>query len=150
MVYFHCSWYPPAVLSWTGIALAGLGVWIAVNLKQMQSARPAREFAEHVAQHAGEGDRAGRYWVGLQSLTFYGRRRFFSLRDADALRRVCRESPRTWIVLPEELLGDLSSDPALKVEVVLRRRYLQVSTRALRGRKPLERRLVLAKVTTTG
>ncbi len=135
---------------WTGIALACLGVWIAVNLRQMQSARPAREFAEYVARHAEKDDRAGRYWVGLQSLTFYGRRPFFSLRDADALRRVCRDSRRTWIVLPEELLGDLSSDPGLTVEVVLRRPYLQVSTRALRGRKPLERTLVLAKVTPTG
>jgi 4-amino-4-deoxy-L-arabinose transferase-like glycosyltransferase len=120
--------------------------WFALHLDLVDPYRPARFFAETIAREAAPGDRCVRYGVGLQSLTFYGRRPFVSLRDPERLRELARKGPRTWVVLPEVDLPLLAGDPALHAEVVARRPYLQLSLPGLRGRKPLERQLLLVRV----
>lgn len=120
--------------------------WFALHLDLVDPYRPARFFAERIAREAKPLDVAGRYDVGLQSLTFYARRPFFSLRDPAALAARARQGPRTWVVMPAEDLPLLQGDPALAAEVKAERPYLQLSLPALLGRRPMTRGLVLVLV----
>jgi 4-amino-4-deoxy-L-arabinose transferase-like glycosyltransferase len=121
--------------------------WFALHLDRIDPYRPARHFAERIAQEAEPGVPCGRYGVGLQSLTFYARRPFFSLRDPEALKERARAASRTYVVMPRADLPVLADDPALAAEVIAERPYLQVSLPGLLGRRPLERPLVLVRVT---
>jgi len=120
--------------------------WFALHLDLVDPYRPARFFAERIARDAEPEDEAVRYGLGLQSLTFYARRPFLSLRDPDLLRDRARTAARTWVVLPKEDLPLLADDPRLRAEVVAERPYLQVSMPGLLGKRPLERDLVLVRV----
>jgi len=124
--------------------------WVFLNLGVLQPYRPARPFAERIAAEAAPGDTAGRFGLGLQSLTFYGHRPFFAERDPEELRERCREAPRAFVVMPQDDLPILLEDPSLEVEVLAARPLLQVSLPGLRGKKPLERMLVLVRVTHDG
>jgi 4-amino-4-deoxy-L-arabinose transferase-like glycosyltransferase len=137
--------------AWVSAAGAALiALWAFVHLGELDPYRPARTLAERVAAEAQPGDLSGRYDAPLQSLSFYGRRPFFSERDPEGLRRRCREAPRTFVVMPEESLGILTEDPSLRVDVLEKRPYLQMSLPGLLGRKPWERTLVLVRVTEDG
>jgi hypothetical protein len=129
----------------TAAAMVCTAVWVAVNLDVLQAERPSREFAQYITAHAEPGDGAGRYAVGLHSLSFYGRRPFSVPRSAAEVRQQCRAAAQTWIVMPEERLADVGGDPGLEAEVALRRTYVQVSAGGLLGGQPLERVLLLVR-----
>ncbi len=132
----------------TFATLAVLAFGTAIVLGRIGEVRPARAFAERIAREAAPGDVSGRYAVGLQSLTFYGHRPFFSLRDPDELRATCRRAPRAWVVLEDDDLHLLADDPGLVTRVVDEGTYAQISLPALLGTRPLERRLLLVLVTS--
>jgi len=122
-------------------------IWVLLHMDALEPYRPARALASRVAAEAAPGDVSGRFDLGLQSLTFYGRRPFFSERDPEGLRDRCRAATRTFVVMPKESLPVLTLDPSLRVEVLDSRPYLQMSLPGLLGRKPWERTVVLVRVT---
>ncbi|HEX5138485.1 MAG TPA: hypothetical protein VFY93_16045, partial [Planctomycetota bacterium] len=131
----------------TAAAGWAISVWVLLHMGALEPYRPARALALRVAAEAEPGDLSGRFDLGLQSLTFYGKRPFFSERDPAGLRHRCRASPRTFVVMPEDALPVLEDDPTLKVEVLASRPYLQISLPGLLGRKPWERTVALVRVT---
>jgi 4-amino-4-deoxy-L-arabinose transferase-like glycosyltransferase len=129
-----------------GVMVGGL-LWTTMHLDLLQAERPAREFAQYIEAHGNEGDLTGRYLVGMYSLCFYGHRPCFSAHDAQSLRQQCLRAPQSWIAMPAERLADVADAPGLQAEVALQREYLQVSSAALLGQKPLTRPLLLVRVT---
>jgi len=131
----------------TVVAGWAISIWVFLHMSALEPYRPARALATRVATEAAPGDVSGRFELGLQSLTFYGQRPFFSERDPEGLRRRCRAAPRAFVVMPESRISVLAEDPSLRVEVLDARPYLQISLPGLLGKKPWERTVVLVRVT---